>query len=179
MAFLPYFNVEVRTRDAVDIAYLKRKHRGRVPQVVQLWARRDGITPASSRAAAASSRAHCSSMVYAGSDVEEFSSEQAARFAEDFDAWAGRQPSALTAQAFDAATLVLQARAEVAGATARSARTDRRQGRALRAAMRPGTDPSQPARRSVWTARMTASGALDRRAVLLRVDGGTFVLHEY
>jgi len=35
-AFLPYFGVELRTREITDPNQLQRKHRGKIPQVVQL-----------------------------------------------------------------------------------------------------------------------------------------------
>lgn len=173
VAFLPYFNVEVRTRDAMDIAYLKRKHRGRVPQVVQLlgssgW-HHASLIPRGGPAVEGALVVD----IYAGGDVEEFSSEQAARFAEAFDEWAGRQPSALTAQAFDAVTLVLRARAQLAQG-AQGGRT-----RDLRAAMTRALGRVQLADGVCGPARMTPTGVLERRASLLRVDGGTFVLHEY
>ncbi|HVV85619.1 MAG TPA: ABC transporter substrate-binding protein, partial [Kofleriaceae bacterium] len=35
-SYLPYFNVEVRSEEFLDPDYLRRKHGGRIPQVVQL-----------------------------------------------------------------------------------------------------------------------------------------------
>lgn len=171
VAFLPYFNVEVRTQDAMDIAYLKRKHRGRIPQVVQLlgssgWHHASLIPRGGSAVEGA-----LVVEVYSGSEVEEYSSEEAARFAEAFETFTGRQPSSLSAQAYDAATLVLQARARAAQAGARAA--------TLRAQMSRELSRGQLSDGACGPARVNQFGGLDRRATLLRVDGGTFVLHEY
>jgi ABC-type branched-subunit amino acid transport system substrate-binding protein len=104
-AFLPYFNVELRTTEFPDPARLARKHHGRIPQVVQL--------------VGGAGWHHVSLPTRGGTAVQgalivddcETGSDTAAHFASDFQAKVGHPPSSAAAQAFDAATLVASARA--------------------------------------------------------------------
>jgi ABC-type branched-subunit amino acid transport system substrate-binding protein len=109
-AFLPYYNVELRTTDAPDPARLARKHGGHLPQIVQLvggagW--------------------HHQTLPVRGGDavqgaliVDDFAGELggdlAVQFAQAFQQRAHRPPSTAAAQAYDAAALVTAARAEAA-----------------------------------------------------------------
>lgn len=163
-SFLPYFNVEVRSEDFMDILYLRRKHRGRVPQVVQLlgssgW-HHPGLLP---RGGPAVEGALVVDAFTGGAD-EDFASEDAAVFAARFRARTGRVPGTIAAQAHDAAALLLEARRRIGTAA-----------------------PRRDLARELAAARLTAGacgpahmerGALVREAVLLRVDGEAFVPHE-
>jgi ABC-type branched-subunit amino acid transport system substrate-binding protein len=105
-AFLPYYGVELRQRETADMNKLQRKHGGVIPQIVQLvggagW--------------------HHPSLPTRGGDavqgaliVDVFGSESgsdaATAFAAAFQQKTGRPPSSAAAEAYDAATLVAQAR---------------------------------------------------------------------
>ena len=111
-AFLPYYNVELRTTEFPDLRMLQRKHGGRMPQVVQLvggagW--------------------HHPSLSIRGGDavqgaliVDTWAAEQggdaASQFAGAFQGRTGRAASSVAAEAYDAATLVAQARATITAA---------------------------------------------------------------
>jgi len=168
-AYLPFFNVEVRSQDVMDIVGLKRKHGGRVPQVVQLlgssgW-HHESLIPRGGEVLEGALVLD----VFSGGDNEEYGTDAGAEFAEAFRARYGRQPGSLAAQTHDAALLVLGARAGAAKARHR--------------------DPRAAFVRELRGARLNAgacgptevsgTGELVRNAVLLRVDGGAFVLHEY
>lgn len=166
-AYLPFFNVEVRSQEVMDIVGLKRKHGGRVPQVVQLmggsgW-HNEGLIPRGGEVLEGALVLD----VYAGNDNEEYASNDAAEFAQLFQARFGRLPGAVAAQAFDGALLVLAARKRAAGA--KEPRT------VFVSAMR-GARLSSGA---CGPAVVAGDGELLRQAILLRVDSGTFVLHEY
>lgn len=170
-SYLPYFNVEVRNREMMDLALLRRKHRGRIPQVVQLmggagW-HHPGLIPRGGTAVDGALVVD----IYAGGELEDYISEEAARFAEAFEAWAGRPPTALTAQAHDAALLVAAAHRRVATAT--------HAGSALGRAMRRALTEASLSSGACGPARIGLRGQIQREGRLLRVDGGMFVLHEY
>jgi ABC-type branched-subunit amino acid transport system substrate-binding protein len=105
-AFLPYYGVELRTTDFPDLAQLKRKHGGRVPQVVQL--------------VGGAGWHHPSLPVRGGSAVQgalivdsfagDLGGDAGGAFANAFQERAGRSPSSAAAEVFDAATLVARAR---------------------------------------------------------------------
>ena len=109
-AFLPYFNVELRTTEFPDPAKLARKHGGRIPQVVQLvggagW--HHPTLPARGGAAVQGALIVDPCPIDQGGD-------DAQRFAADFLAKTNHAPSSAAAQAFDAATLVAAARERAA-----------------------------------------------------------------
>lgn len=164
-AFLPYFNVELRSREFMDAVLLRRKHRGRVPRVVQLlgssgW-HHPGLIPRGGPVVEGALIVD----VYAGSDSEDFLFEEAARFAERFRARTGRAPGRVAAQAHDAALLMLAA---IQAVGPRAPRADFV--RAL-AGARLTTGACGPAR--------VLQGAVTRDALVLRVEGGVFVPHVY
>jgi len=111
-AFLPYYNVELRTTDAPDPYQLARKHGGHVPQVVQL--------------VGGAGWHHASLPVRGGAAVQgalivddfagELGGDLAVQFSAAFLQRTRRAPSAAAAQAYDAASLVAVARAEAASA---------------------------------------------------------------
>jgi ABC-type branched-subunit amino acid transport system substrate-binding protein len=111
-AFLPYFNVELRTTEFPDPARLARKHGGRIPQVVQLvggagW--RHPSLPVRGGTAVQGALIVDSCAGEAGGDA-------GARFAADFQKKTGHTPSDAANEAFDAATLVAAARDAAANA---------------------------------------------------------------
>jgi len=168
-AYLPFFNVEVRSQDVMDIIGLKRKHGGRVPQVVQLlgssgWHHESLIPRGGSVLEGA-----LILDVFAGGENEEFASETGAAFSEAFERRYGHLPGPLAAQAYDAALLVLSARIRAAQRRALSARE------AFLRALR-GTQVEDGA---CGPAAVDRTGEVVREAILLRVDGGVFVRHEY
>src|SRR5690606_19545923 len=93
--------------------------------------------------------------------------EEAAAFAEAYEARTGRPPGPAEAQALDAALLVLAARAAAAGGG--------RRGASLRAAAAAALAGARLADGACGPARVDAGGALRRQASLLQVDGGAFV----
>jgi ABC-type branched-subunit amino acid transport system substrate-binding protein len=110
-AFLPYYNVELRTSEyPADPDRLARKHGGHIPQIVQL--------------VGGAGWHHASLPVRGGAAVQgalivddfagELGGDAAAQFAQAFAQRTRRSPSAAAAQVYDAATLVAAARAEAA-----------------------------------------------------------------
>jgi len=164
-SYLPYFNIEVRDSDVMDVLSLRRKHGGHVPSVVQLmgssgWYHAGLIPRGGDAVDGALVVVPCA--IAAGGSVDQ-PSDQAAEFAERFEARAGRPPGPLAAQAHDAARLFLSARARAAAAR----------------------DPRAQLQRALGTARLPdgacgpaqigRAGDLERPAALLRVDGDEFV----
>jgi ABC-type branched-subunit amino acid transport system substrate-binding protein len=166
-SFLPYYNVEVRSQELMDAVALRRKHRGRVPQVVQLLGSSGWHHPSLPMRGGPAVEGALVVDVHAGGDTEDFVSEEAARFGQSFRDRTGRWPGRVAAEAYDAATLVLAARARI-GRGARQPRIEL--ARALGQAEL-GLGVCGPAR--------VERGALVREAVLLRVEDGMFVLHEF
>jgi ABC-type branched-subunit amino acid transport system substrate-binding protein len=116
-AFLPYYNVELRTTEAPDVERLARKHGGRIPQIVQLvggagW--HHATLPVRGGAA-----------VQGALIVDDFAGEiggdVAVEFSAAFQQRTRRTPSTAAAEARDAAALVAVARAQIAGAGSRAA----------------------------------------------------------
>jgi hypothetical protein len=163
-SYLPYFNVEVRDSDVMDLLSLRRKHGGHVPSVVQLLGSSGWFHPS---LAARGGDAVDGALVVVpcavgAADSIDAPSDQAAEMAERFEARTGRPPGPVAAQAHDAARLFLAARARAAGAA------DPRDqlARALRGARLPDG--------ACGPAGMNRDGALERPAALLQVDGDGF-----
>jgi branched-chain amino acid transport system substrate-binding protein len=163
VAFLVYFNVELRTAESMDSIALARKHGGRPPSFVRLigsagWNHPDlGL-----RGGADVEWALVVDVFFAG----EAASEAAADLVERFGARAGRPPSSLAAQAFDAAELLFAARTRAAAAKDPRA--------ALAAALAAGVLDDG----ACGPARVGRSGELERGGVLLRVEGGELHVSE-
>lgn len=159
-AYLPYFNVELRSTENPDTRQLARKHGGHVPTVVQLvggagW--HHPTLPARGGAA-----------VQGALIVDEFAGEHggdlAAQLSAGFQQRTRRLPTAAVAQVHDAALLIAAARSQLAGLP------DPRAG--LRAALaRARLDDG-----ACGPAQMGRDGELERSAVVLEVDGDTLVL---
>jgi ABC-type branched-subunit amino acid transport system substrate-binding protein len=159
-AFLPYFGVELHTSDVVDADELRRKHSGVLPSLVQLvggagW--------------------HHESLPKRGGDavqgaliVDAFAGAQggdaAAQFVAAFQQKTGRPPSTAAAEAYDAATLVAQAREAIGSAPDPRA--------AFRAALARG----RLADGACGAAAMDVDGELARTPTVLEVQGDDLVI---
>jgi ABC-type branched-subunit amino acid transport system substrate-binding protein len=161
VAFLVYFNVELRTSDQMSSVDLSEKHGGRPPSFVQLMG--------------SSGWNHPDLALRGGGDVEwalvvdlffaaEPQTDAAAELVQRWQDRHGRAPSAAAAQAHDAMRLVLGARAALAGAGSTPSRAG--MARALAGAE---LDAEAGA---CGAARVGPAGAIERGGLLLRVDGG-------
>lgn len=154
-AFLPYFGVELRTGETVDMNKLQRKHRGAIPQIVQL--------------VGGAGWHHPSLPVRGGAAVQgalildvfgtETGSDVTADFAAAFQGKTGRAPSSAAAEAHDAAILVGDAR--FAAAPAKQPRE------AFRAALARGKLDDG----ACGPAAIGADGEVMRAPVILEVRG--------
>jgi ABC-type branched-subunit amino acid transport system substrate-binding protein len=109
-AYLPYFNVELRTTEFPDPERLRRKHGGVVPQVVQLVGGAGWNHPSLPiRGGAAVQGALIVEPCPLGGDT-------AAELAAEFQQRVRRAPSGAAAAARDAAALLAQVRGQVASA---------------------------------------------------------------
>ena len=111
-AFLPYYNVELRTTDFPDQHKLARKHCGHLPQVVQLvggggW--HDASLPVRGGGAV---QGALIVDVWAGS----LGAEATTTFMAEFQTRTGHAASSVAAEAYDAATIVANARHAVGNA---------------------------------------------------------------
>ncbi|RMH41058.1 MAG: hypothetical protein D6689_12020 [Deltaproteobacteria bacterium] len=160
VAYLPYFNVELRTTARVDPAELRRKHGGRIPSLVQLMGSAGWHHPGMLARGGALVEGALVVDVCAGGADEAFATEGAAAFFDEFVRRHGRPPSRAAAQAYDAARLMLSAlrdggdRAGVAAALRRAPRVDGACG----------------------SAEVGRSGEIVRDVVVLRIDGGEFTV---
>lgn len=166
-AYMPFFNVELRDGDIVDTLALKRKHGGRLPSVVQLlgssgW-HHEGLIPRGGKPVEGALVLD----VWSGSDNEEFSTEQASEFFTAFRNSTSRPPGAIAAQAYDAARLVFEAHGSVA-------RSDD-----PRAAFAKQLATTRLDDGTCGPASIDRNGEIARQPILLRVDSGEFVLHEF
>jgi len=110
-AFLPYYNVELRTTEFPDPNMLRKKHHGQMPQVVQLVGGAGWHHPSLPLRGGTAVQGALLVDSFAG----ELGGDLAAQFVTEFQARTNRAPSSAAAEAFDAATLVAQARAAAAG----------------------------------------------------------------
>ncbi|HEY1557316.1 MAG TPA: penicillin-binding protein activator [Kofleriaceae bacterium] len=110
-AFLPYFNVELRTTDFPDPAMLARKHGGRMPQVVQLVGGAGWRNPSLPLRGGSAVQGALVVDAFAG----DAGGDEAVAFGAAFQRATGRAPSDVAAEAYDAAALVAAARAAAAG----------------------------------------------------------------
>ncbi len=105
-AFLPYFGVELRTLEVVDPNKLQRKHRGKIPQIVQLVGGAGWHHP--------SLPVRGGAAVQGALIVDVFGTESGSDLAVGFNAAfqqrTKRAPSTTAAEAHDAAVLVGKAR---------------------------------------------------------------------
>lgn len=160
-AFLPYYNVELRTQDDLDPHALQKKHAGKIPQVVQLVGGGAWHHP---------SLALRGGPALQGAFVGDFfapeaGDETALAFAAAFQQRTKRPPSTAAAEAYDAATMLLAARAAAPLATAPDPRG------AMRAAMALARLDDG----ACGAARMGADGEVERDPSFLEVSGDQLV----
>lgn len=157
-SYLPYLGVEVHSQDFLDPEYLRRKHGGRIPQVVQLLGSSGWHHPALTvRGGDAVEGAYfvepCPGLDGGGAGVEPLHAAFAGR---------GAAPSTAAQEAHDAWLLVERARASAAGAPSPRAAWS-----AALAGARLDDGACAPA--------AIVDGALVREPALLGVDAGEIV----
>ncbi len=111
-AFLPYYGVELRTREFHDPNALQRKHRGKIPQIVQLVGGAGWHHPSLPVRGGEAVQGALLVDAWAGAGGGDI----AADFASAFQQRTQRTPTSAAAEAFDAAMLVAKARATAASA---------------------------------------------------------------
>jgi|GEM_PF-1068815 len=168
VAYLPFFNVELRHAGAPDLDTLRKKHGGRIPQLVQLLGSSGWHHPGLFARGGKVVEGALFVDVWGGSPTEGYASGAAAEFAERFAAVTGREPSAAAAQAFDAAQLLLVARRRV----------DPRRGDP-RAALRRALAAAAVRDGACGAVRVAPDGAIERDVLLLQVESGQFVVDPY
>jgi ABC-type branched-subunit amino acid transport system substrate-binding protein len=160
-AFLPYYNVELRTTEAPDPARMARKHGGQLPQIVQLvggagW--HNATLPVRGGAA-----------VQGALIVDDFAGELggdlAVQFAAGFQQRTRRAPSTAAAQVYDAAALFAAARAEAEAA-----------GGARRSALRAALAHARLADGVCGPAAIGPDGELARAPSVFEVQGDELIL---
>jgi len=159
-AFLPFYNVELRTSAIPDMRRLARKHNGHVPQVVQL--------------VGGAGWHHPSLPVRGGDAVQgalivdtwpgEVGGDASVQFAQAFQARTGRAASSVAAEAFDGATLVSEARAQIGNAPD------------PRAALRTALAHAKLDDGACGAAAMGRDGELAREPTVLEVRGDELVV---
>lgn len=159
-AFLPYFNVELRTTEFPDPDRLRRKHGGHLPQVVQLVGGAGWNHPS---LPIRGGEAVQGAMIL-DAFVGDLAGDAGAQFLAAFTARAGRPPSSAAAQAHDAALLVAAARAEAAAA--------REPRGALRAALSRGRLDDG----ACGPAALGVDGELARAPTVLEVQGDQLIV---
>jgi ABC-type branched-subunit amino acid transport system substrate-binding protein len=162
-AFLPYFNIEVRSADVMDTPSLRRKHGGRIPPVVQLlgssgWYHAGLLSRGGAAVDGALVVVPCAPITAEGASAD------ASDFAERFETRAGHAPGPVAAQAHDAAALFFAAH-QAALARSGDPRSD------LTFALRRAALPDG----ACGPSRIAEDGQLERAASLLRVEAGDFV----
>jgi ABC-type branched-subunit amino acid transport system substrate-binding protein len=165
-SYLPFFNVEVRTRDEMSIDRLRLKHRGRMPRIVQLMGASGWLDPSlGARGGSAVEGALVIGTCPGGHGID--LSERGRSFNEAFLREQGRPPSAAAATANDAMTMVLLVRAWAAGHGGKRADA----ARAMRSAqLRDGVCGTQT---------VDAAGQVQGQIEVLRVEQGKLEIYEY
>jgi len=161
-AFLPYYNVELRTTEFPDPVLLQRKHGGHLPQVVQL--------------VGGAGWHHPSLPIRGGEAVQgalivdafggELGGDAGAQFSTDFQQRTGRGASGAAAQAYDAAQVIAKARAEASAAG----------GREPRAALRDALAHVRLDDGACGPAAMQPDGELGRSPSVLEVQGDQLIV---
>lgn len=168
-SFFPYLGVELRTADFLDPDYLRRKHGGRIPQVVQLLG--------------SSGWNHPSLAIRGGPAVEGayfvepcpgvLGDPAGAELHTALESRLGRAPTSVAQQAHDAWILVARARATAAAAAAAPG------GAAIRTAFARALRTAALDDGACAPAAMGADGQLVREPVLLGVDAGELTAVPY
>jgi ABC-type branched-subunit amino acid transport system substrate-binding protein len=159
-AFLPYYNVELRTGATTDPDRLARKHGGQVPQIVQLIGGAGWHHPTLPVRGGPAVQGALIVDDFAG----ELGGDAAVQFAADFQQRMRRAPSTAAAEVRDAAALIAAAREQVASAAAPRS--------ALRAALaRARLDDG-----ACGPAAIGPDGELARTPSVLEVQGDALIL---
>ncbi|MBL4632657.1 MAG: penicillin-binding protein activator [Kofleriaceae bacterium] len=165
-SYLPYFNVELESRDSVSPLSLRQKHGGRIPRIVQLmgsgaWLGGD----LAARGGAAVEGALIVSACPGGLELDV--SEQAREFRNEFRKHIGRPPPSASAHAYDAMTMVLAAHRRSLSGGGSGSRT----GQELRAAiLRDGV---------CGTLEVNGLGQVEGQIEVLRVLAGVPEIYEF
>jgi branched-chain amino acid transport system substrate-binding protein len=159
-AFLPYYNVELRTTEFPDPRMLQRKHGGRIPEIVQLVGGAGWHHPSLPLRGGAAVQGALIVDAFAG----DLGGELAVAFGAEFQQRVGREPSSAAAEAFDAATLIVKARKEASATTSH----DRWAMRGALAHVRLDDGACGPV-------GMNPEGEVDRAMTVLEVSGDTLV----
>ena len=159
-AYLPYYNVELRTTTYLDPAQLAKKHGGHIPQLVQLVGGAGWHHP--------SLPIRGGPAVQGALIVDDFAGELggdlAAQLVAGFQQRLGRAPSTAAAQAHDAATLLAASRTEAAAAAD------------PRAALRTALAHARLADGACGPAAIGPDGELERTPSIFEVQGDELVL---
>jgi ABC-type branched-subunit amino acid transport system substrate-binding protein len=155
-AFLPYFNVELRTQEFPDAAMLTRKHGGHMPQVVQLVGGAGWHHPSLPVRGGAAVQGALILDVFPG----DLGGDVGAQFAAAFQAKTGRPPSSAAAEAYDAAAMI-------AGA---------KQGTVSRAGMRSALARTKLDDGACGPASLDVDGEVLRAPTILEVSGDSLVV---
>jgi ABC-type branched-subunit amino acid transport system substrate-binding protein len=155
-AFLPYYNVELRTTEFPDQAMLRKKHNGHTPQVVQLVGGAGWHHPSLPLRGGTAVQGALLVDSFGG----DLGGDVAAAFGAEFLAKTGRAASSAAAEAFDAATLV---------ATARKSATTRAE---FRSALARGKLDDG----ACGAAKMDVDGELYRSFMTLEVQGDELIV---
>lgn len=159
-AYLPYYNVELRTTSYLDPAQLAKKHAGHIPQVVQLIGGAGWHHPSLAIRGGAALQGAMIVDDFPG----ELGGDLAAQLTDGFQQRLRRPPSTAAAQAYDAATLVARARASIA-TTADP-----------RAAMRGALAHATLDDGACGPAAIGPDGELERTPAILEVQGDQLIL---
>lgn len=159
-AFLPYYNVELRTTEFPDQAMLKRKHGGHVPQVVQLVGGAGWHHPTLPIRGGAPIQGALVVDTFLG----DLGGDAGAQFAAEFTQRTKRSPSSAAAQTYDAAIVMANARREAASSSD------------PRAALRTSLARAKLADGACGPAAMGADGELAHEPIVLEVQGDQFLV---
>ena len=159
-AFLPYFGVELRTSEFPDPARIQRKHGGHMPQVVQLVGGAGWHHPTLAVRGGDAVQGALIVDAFAG----ELGGDTGAVFVTAFQSRTGRAPSAVAAEAHDAAAVIARARADASGAPD------------VRGAVRAALARAKLDDGACGPAAMGSDGELAREPVILEVQGDQLML---
>jgi ABC-type branched-subunit amino acid transport system substrate-binding protein len=163
-AFLPYYNVELRTGATTDPDQLARKHGGQVPQIVQLVGGAGWHHPTLPVRGGPAVQGALIVDDFAG----ELGGDAAVQFAAEFGQRMHRAPSTAAAEVRDAAALIAAARSQAAEAGARTT--------APRAALRAALARARLDDGACGPAAMAPDGELERTPSVLEVQGDALIL---
>jgi hypothetical protein len=171
-AFLPYYNVELRTGATTDPDRLARKHGGQVPQIVQLVGGAGWHHPTLPVRGGPAVQGALIVDDFAG----ELGGDAAVQFAAEFQQRMRRAPSTAAAETRDAAALIAEARSRVAGAAAPRSTVGATSPGALRATLRAALARARLDDGACGPAAIGPDGELVRTPSVLEVPGAALIL---